>query len=335
MRHSRFGHRLTQLGTGLLALCFAAVAQAMEPSVLFGPPFSDPSHVESMPEDWQQKPLQRPAGFDLAITLDQHLYPALLPLIDDYAAQHHLSIAVQEGTCGISAGALMDRKADIAGFCCPAGSTDRLPGLRFHTIGIASLALITHPTNPLRNLSLEQVRGLFRGHLAYWDQLGIHLPNYPADTLVVAVGRLHCKTRPGHWRLLLSNEDKFSPRLLETSTIPDMISDVAGNPAAIGYEAIWMTRRFADKGKVNMLNVDGVSPLDDAALIAGRYPLYRTFNITTWDSGAAANGQADALVRYLMDNVEKIDPRYGIVPATRLRQAGWKFHGEELIGEPR
>jgi len=319
---------------GLWALCCAGITQAMEPSVLFGPPFSDPNHVEPMPSTWQSQSLKRPAGVDIAITLDQHLYPALLPLIDEYSARHHLNIAVQEGTCGISAGALLDKKADIGGFCCPAGATDRLPGLRFHTVGIASLALITNPLNPLKDLSLEQARDVFRGRIAYWNQLGVSLPGHNADTLIVAVGRLHCKNRPGHWRLLLTNEDRFSPRLLESSTIPDMISDVAGNPAAIGYEAIWMTRHYADKGKVNAVSVNGTSPFDEHALIDGRYPLYRTFNITTWDDGAAANAQADALVRYLLNNVERIDARYGIIPVTRLRQAGWHFRDDELTGAP-
>ena len=50
----------------------------------------------------------------------------------------------------------------------------------------------------------------------------------------------------------------------------------------------------------------------------------------------AAELNAQALVEYLVSASEKLNPdRYGFVPASRLRNAGWKFFGTELIGEPK
>lgn len=331
-----------QLGNRILLLLVCGLmasgwAWAEDPQVLYGPAFSDPGHIVAMPETWQQKPITHEGtatDSDIAVTLDQHLYPALLPLIRDYAGQKHLKISVQEGTCGISAGAMMDKKADVGGFCCPPGASDRLPGLKFHTIGIAPLVLLVHPDNPVTNLTLDDARGVFQGRIAYWDQLGVQLSNTGKDALITTIGRLHCKTRPGHWRLLLSNEDLFSPRQREVSTIPDMISEVAHNPTAIGYETVWMTRQFADKGAVKMLNINGVAPDDEKALLSGHYALYRTYDITTWSAKATYNAEADALVRYLEQNAARIDPKYGLVPAAKLRPYGWRFADDELIGEP-
>jgi len=326
----------------LLIICSAGLMTSMPvcsqaPQLLRGPAFSDPEYQEDMPEEWRTQAIVRdkaPADTDIAVTLDQHLYPALLPLIQEYAKNHHLKIAVHEGTCGISARLLADKKADIGGFCCPAANSDRLPGLVFHTMGIASLAVIVHPDNPVTNIETKTVRGLFQGAYGYWGEVAEFGTGKQKDTMIRPVGRLHCKLRPGHWRLILDNEDLFSPRLNEVSTIPDMFNQVAKEQGAIGYEVLWMAHVNADAGKVKRVKIDNHHPQDSEALVKGEYPFYRTYNITTWSEKPANNPKADALVDYLLQNVDKLDARYGIIPAQQLRAAGWKFKGDELIGEP-
>jgi hypothetical protein len=39
------------------------------------------------------------------------------------------------------------------------------------------------------------------------------------------------------------------------------------------------------------------------------------------------------LVAYLLKQGERLEKEYHIVPASKLKQAGWKFKGNELIGE--
>lgn len=316
-------------------LGFAASTLAEE--VLRGPAFTESSVEVYVEEGWTTRKLtygQWAQGADLAVTLDQHLYPALLPLIQDFAQAHDLNIPVQEGTCGISAGQLQDRAVDIAGFCCPPGVTDRLPGLRFHTLGIGALALLVHKDNPVSDIDIDTAREIFRGRKGYWRALGDDMPPTFGDRRTRPVGRLHCKSRPGHWRLLLDNEDLFSPRLSDVSTIPDMIDSIERSKGAIGYEMLWMVRKFSQEGEIKILRVNGQDPNDNAAVISGKYPLYRTYNITTWSTEPARNALANELVAYLLDNFNKVDPKYGLVPAHLLRAAGWRFHEDELIGEP-
>jgi len=297
-----------------------------------GPAFTDPEHKETMPGSWLDKSIQYeklPANTDLAITLDQHLYPALLPLINRYAKQHKLQVAVQEGTCGISAGALLDKKVDIGGFCCPPGKTDRLPGLRYHTLGIAALALIVEQDNPVDNISLQQAQDIFQGKLGDWQEVTGNA-SQPINT----VARLHCKNRPGHWRLILDNEDQFSAATREVSTIPDMIGATAGTKNAIGYETLWMTQQFSSQGQVKAMKIDGISPYDNKALSAGKYPFYRTYNITTWTDETLRKPHAEQLLAYIYQHFNEVETRYGLVPSTSLREAGWKFSNDELVAAP-
>jgi len=304
------------------------------PLNLRGPAFTDPSKTIEMPDEWIRQPIRHAPllkGYDLVITLDQHLFTPLRPLIDRYARRNRLRIFVNEGTCGISAGMLVRKEVDVGGFCCAPGETDRLPGLRFHTIGIDAIALLVHPENPIDSLTLEQARRIFMGEIHRWSEIEAYKGS---DTFIQPIGRLHCKLRPGHWRLLLDNEDLFSPSLLEVGAIPDMISQVASTPGAIGYEVIWNTIRYKKNGKVKILRINGISPLDQDALINGRYPLYRVYNLTTWYGEGLTNPEAERLIQYLLKAVENLSREHNIIPASRLRKAGWKFKGDELVGEP-
>ncbi len=315
------------------SLLVAGQAAADHPGA--GPAFSDPGYTEALPQSWKKRPItyrEAPADSDLVVTLDQHLYPALVPLIEDFARARRLKIAVQEGTCGISAGALLDKKVDIGGFCCPAGEIDRLPGLRFHTLGIAALALIAHPSNPVQGISLKEARDIFRGRTGEWAEVADGGRGRAGET-IRPVARLHCKNRPGHWRLILADEDHFSPLIQEVSTIPDMMQRVASQPDAIGYETLWMTR-LHNRHPVKVLRIDGVSAEDNQALVAGRYPFYRTYNITSWDSDETRKALAGELVRYIQQHFGSVDPKYGFIPSDTLRQAGWQFKDDELVGAP-
>jgi ABC-type phosphate transport system substrate-binding protein len=300
---------------------------------LHGEPFSHTTETIPMPEEWKMQPIQYEdwaQGADLAVTLDQHLYPILLPVIKEYAKGKNLDISVKEGTCGISAGMLSKKTVDMAGFCCPPGRSDRLPGLRYHTVGIAPLAIIVHPENPTEDITESRVRQLLAGGITNWMEIKGGDSSPGPDMTVRPVARLHCKARPGHWRLILDNEDLFSPDLQEVGSITDMLINVSSMRGSIGHIATWNIHRHKNDWKVKSLRINGVSPYDGKALEEGRYPFYRAYNITTW----GADPLAQDLARHLLRHAGDLDREFGMVPSDRLKNAGWKFINDELAGEP-
>lgn len=304
-----------------------------------GEAFTDPQKTVPMTKEWAAKPIayEKTTGrADIVISLEQDVYQTIMPLIDAYAKKTGLKIVTQEGTCGIAAGALARKTVDIGGFCCPPGMEDRFPGLRYHTLGIVGLAFFVHPENPVGDLLTEDLRDLYRGRMHRWSELKTADGRSGPDRTITAIGRLHCQLRPGHWRQLLDNEKLFSPRMQEVGTIPDMIARVAGQRDAVGWEVLSMVDKYKSKGRVKILSVDGHRPDDHEAIRDLRYPFYRTYNITTWEGAGIGNRKARELVDYLTRETEKLDPaRFGFVSASRLRKAGWRFSGDELIGEPR
>ncbi len=320
----------------LLLLMFSANTTVTDADGFRGPAFTDPSGtVTDMPPAWINQPIQIEPEFsqaELAITLDQQIYAQLLPLIQDYAARHQTQIAVSNGTCGISAGLLRRKAVDVGGFCCPPSLADRLPGLRFHTLGIAAIALITHPSNSVDNLSFAQAQRIFQGEISDWAQVDRVVIQGKKSPIHV-IGRLHCKLRPGHWRLLLDNEDLFTTDLIDVGTIQDMLGAVTNDRYAIGYETLWMIEHSGGTQRTKVLSINGIKPDDRLALARGRYPLYRVYNITSWE-GAAGKPLARELVLYLQEQMTNLDKKYHMVSASELRHYGWRFNAEELIGEP-
>jgi hypothetical protein len=305
---------------------------------LVGEKFSDPEKTQVMLAGWEERPVIYDSSVreaDVVVSLDQQMYRILLPGINEYARETGLKIIVYDSTCGNSAGMLSHKQIDIGGFCCPPAGMDRLPGLSFHTLGITPIAIIVHPGNPVDDIGLEQARKVFMGEIYRWSELSTR-EGKPGENLPIQpVVRLHCKKRPGHWRLLLADEEFFSPDISEVGTIPDMVSAVASNRRAVGHATVWFALDYyRDKGEVKAVNVNGLDPGKLGNLLSGNYPLYKTFSITLWEGEGVRNPQAEKLMERLMKQVESLGYENGIIPPSRLREAGWKFRGNELIGEP-
>jgi len=306
---------------------------------LRGPAFSDPEKQIDMSDAWKQQPViyeKWAENADLAITLDQHMYPALLPLINRYASENNLKIAVNEGTCGISSGLLIRKAVDIAGFCCPPAEADRFPDLKYHTVGIGALAIFVHPENPVNNVTFQQAQRIFQGKIQRWSELKTTKGGPGPDVPIETAARLHCKFRPGHWQLLLGGEDLFSARLKSVGSIEDVMFEAYNNrDTAAGLESLYMAHyRYAKDVKLKPLKINGFDPSEPEHLLSGDYRIYYTYNLAVWTRDDIKKTLAAGLIDYLLKHTHEVEPKFGIVPSSSLRNAGWIFKGDELVGEP-
>lgn len=293
--------------------------------------FSDPSKVIKMSSAWQQKSINyKQDNIDLRVSLDQQQYPYLAPLIEQFAKSKDVTIVVENGTCGISAGKLRRKEIDVGGFCCPPGKLDRLPGLNFHTVGIASLAIISNIDIPVSSVSLQQAKNIFNGEIETWSEIDSKIIKVVTISPIV---RPHCNKRPGHWRLIVPTKSEFSRRALTVGSIPDMLKRVSGAENSVGYESLWMIEQNIKNSPVKILNIDGVKPNNYEALKQGQYPFYRTFNLTLWDN---AKPLAIELVKFVKQQVNITENKiHTLVGIDQLKQNGWVFNNHELLAEPK
>lgn len=75
-------------------------------------------------------------------------------------------------------------------------------------------------------------------------------------------------------------------------------------------------------------------PDQPSNLLSGNYPFYRVYSFSTWEDNNTKSPHAHKLVKYILQQTEHLDRKFNIIPASALREAGWKFRDTELVGEP-
>ncbi|MCK4507551.1 MAG: substrate-binding domain-containing protein [Desulfuromonadales bacterium] len=316
----------------LVAILCVPMVFAAEHSELFNSPaFADPDETMSMPEDWKNKPVIghvfKDEDADIYMTLSYQIYNYFAPIIQDFARKNDFTIDIKHGSCGTSTGALMRKEVDIASFCCSPSRVDHLPGVHFHALGIVPVVIVVNEDNPVDNLSLADLMKVFSGEIVNWSQLG------GEDLLIQPVARLHCKTRPGRWRPL-DTPDDLSTNVLLVGAISDNLDFIVRTPGGIGYESLPNLKHKDNHDRIKILNIDGLDPVDLVNLARGDYPYYRSYVFTTWEGGHLEKPLARKIIAFINAEIKSMGHTIGIIPAERLKVEGWRFHGDELVGEP-
>jgi phosphate transport system substrate-binding protein len=175
---------------------------------------------------------------------------------------------------GIKAAKQGTKSRETFGFvCCPLSDEEiEKEQLIVYPLAKEPILILTHRDNPVDNLSSDQVRAIFRGGLMNWSQ--VDGPDKP----IVAITRLHCKKRPGHWKTILPNAKEFRQKRLNVKSAAAMIERINDFGGAIGHTgATW---KFKSEDKIKVLSVDGIKPTAKN-LANGKYPFYRQLSAIT------------------------------------------------------
>ncbi len=194
--------------------------------------------------------------------------------------------------------------------CCPLSKQEvEKKKIRVYPLALEPLLILVNKTNPVSNLSLQQVRAIFSGEITNWSEVG------GDDRAIVVVTRLHCKKRPGHWKTILPDASDFREKRLNVKSADDMVQRVTDFNGAIGHTgATWI---FESKDKVKVVTVNGVKPTA-AALENKSYPFYRHLSAVT-----DKNPSPDVLT--IIDEVQtgpsfrQVAKRFELLPLTPAR----------------
>jgi len=131
------------------------------------------------------------------------------------------------------------------------------------------VAIVVNPANPVNNLTLEQLRGIFSGRFKNWKDVG------GRDEAIRPITREEGSGTRESFVHLVMGPEKISREALVQESNGAVKELVKGNPAAIGY----MSLGLVDKG-LKPLNVDGVEPKTEHVL-SGKYTLARPLLFVT------------------------------------------------------
>lgn len=164
--------------------------------------------------------------------------------------------AVAEGRCdiGLSSRDLKDE--------------EKSKGLEGTVVAYDGIAIIVNPENPVADLTVEQIAKIYTGEITNWKDVG------GKDSEIVLIGReAGSGTRDG-FESITKTAEKCQYRQELTST-GDVITTVAGNPAAVGYASL-----ASVKDSVKALKVGGIAP-SEATIKDGSYKVQRNFVLVT------------------------------------------------------
>jgi phosphate transport system substrate-binding protein len=132
-------------------------------------------------------------------------------------------------------------------------------------IAYDGIAIIVHPTNPLTNLSIPQIRRIFEGKLTNWRDLG--LPPREIDVINREEGS---GTREAFEHLVMGKKE-VSPAAMVQDSNGSVREIVAGDPNSIGYISAGLV-----DNRVKALTIEGV-PATSANIRNHSYKLRRRF----------------------------------------------------------
>jgi phosphate transport system substrate-binding protein len=165
--------------------------------------------------------------------------------------------------------AVTERSVDAALIAQPL--VDVLPNLEAVQVGRRAVAVVVHDSNPLEELTWEQVRDIYTGQV--WDWAAV-APGQPSREIVVITQHAGAPSRNAFDRRVM-NGQRITPRAIVATGDSLVLDLIAEEPAAIGYRLDgW------DSPAVKALKIDGTAP-SAAAVTSDQWPVTRPINLVS------------------------------------------------------
>lgn len=210
----------------------------------------------------------------LVVTGSSTMAPLLADIGKRFEARHPgKRIDVQTGGSSRGMTDVMNGLADI-------GMVSRAPKPQEHdmygvVVALDGIGIILHASNPVRELTDEQIKGIYTGAMTDWSQVG----GLPGRITVVnkAQGRSTLELFLQHFQL--ANRD-IHPNVVIGDN-EQGIKTVAGNPNAIGYVSIGTAHYDAEQGvPIRLLPLNRI-PASLERVRNRTFPLSRPLTLVT------------------------------------------------------
>ncbi len=220
----------------------------------------------------------------LIIAGSTSVQPFAEKLAEVYMQRHHqVCINVQGG--GSSAGIYAARHgaAHLGASSRELAASER----DLHQIPIAwdGIAIIVHPSNPLQNLTVEELRQIFSGRLTDWLELDV------ISHAIHVISREEGSGTRDTFEHILMGKEEVTPRALVQDSNGAVRELVASDPYAIGYISVGLVDE-----RVKAVPIDGVAPCAEN-IKSRRYKLARRFLLV---SMASPSGLCQSFVQFIL-----------------------------------
>lgn len=219
-------------------------------------------------------------------------------------------ITVKKTGSGDGARALVDGKCDIAAmsrFMKPGEFKDAVDkGIMpvAHVIAMDAVCVIVHPSNPVKKLSLDQIRDIYTGKVSNWKDVG------GPDKDIVLYTRDSSSGTYEVFHKIAMNKEKMAGNTQTVSSNQNMKINVANNDAAIGYAGLGYVDESVKAVLVNDIEAT------EQNVAAGKYPISRPLYLFTNGYPKLGSSVHAFCTFYLKPDGQDIIKDKGFIPVT-------------------
>jgi phosphate transport system substrate-binding protein len=192
----------------------------------------------------------------------------LTELAGEYERRTGVKVFVRGGGSVVGIEDLRSGKVDFAASCRSKDAGDPAV-ISFIQVAWDALVFITHPSNPVDSVSLDDVRSIYAGRITNWKQLKGR--DAPVKILFSRTKKGLSGVEASIKQLVLGGEDpRESPNIVfvaSSGIVEQMVEETPEGFATTGVSS-------ARKRKVKMLKVNGIAPTYKA-IVQNRYPFKR------------------------------------------------------------
>jgi phosphate transport system substrate-binding protein len=165
-----------------------------------------------------------------------------------------------------------------------------------HIVGYDALAVYIHKDNPISELSIEQLKGIYgrKGKVRTWSDLGVEVPGCKSNKVIVVSRQNNSGTYVYFKKATLGKRGKYRTGTLDMHGSKDVVDLVEKTPCAIGYSGLAYATDHVKK--VCIIGADGgkcVSP-SVATAVDRSYPIARPLFMYT-------DGQPEGDIKAYLD----------------------------------
>ncbi|WP_350019737.1 phosphate ABC transporter substrate-binding protein [Priestia flexa] len=242
------------------------------------------------------------SNYTLAISGSTSVGPLAEKLAAKYEEKNNINIEINQigssagitnATSGVSEVGMSSR--DLK-------EEEKATGLKEHIIAYDGIVVIKHPTNKVKNLSMEQVKKIFTGEITNWKELG------GDDMEIVVVSREDGSgSRDAFQEIVGYSSGELIKNAIVASGNGNIKTTVATNEHAVGFVSF----EYIDES-VATLNINGVKPTADNVL-QQKYSLSRPFLFVNKPENLSEEGQK--FIDYILSpEGQKIASDAGVIP---------------------
>jgi len=213
-----------------------------------------------------------------------------------------VAVAVSGGGSGTGIAALINGTVDIANTSRQIKSREMEHATKNgvtpveHVVGFDALAVYLHSANPATELSIEQLREIYKrgGNFSKWTDLGLEVPGCKNQQIIVVSRQNNSGTYAYFKHAVLGKKGKYRQGTLDMHGSKDVVDLVEKTPCAIGYSGLAYATDHVKLACITSPTKSGCIMPSPANAADKTYPIARPLFMYT-------NGEAQGAIKTYLD----------------------------------